>query len=169
MSDCPSIDTVQRAVAQRFNVRVMDLKSARRDRIATRARHAAMFLCRELTPFSLPVIGRHFGKRDHTTVMYAIREVDRRRAESPEIARALSRLSDEISADLDAHREKMTMVGPAGETERAQALEALAPLLERREAILAELELVDAQIDEIGRGAWGGGKGVAHNNLECGQ
>lgn len=151
---CPSINVVQRAVARRFGVRIMDLRSQRRDRCVVRARHAAMFLCRELTPFSLPVIGRHFGRRDHTTVMYACREVERRRKESPEIDRAISRLSAELTSDLDAQREKM-MAGPAGPQERAQALDELAPLLSRREALLAELELVDARIDEIGQSTFG--------------
>lgn len=154
-SGVPSIATVQRHVAQRFNVRVTDLTSDRRDRISTRARHAAMYLCRELTPFSLPVIGRHFGKRDHTTVMYACREVERRRRESSEVATALSRLSAEIGTELDEQREKMMPGGPASAEERAQALEELAPLLKRREALLAELDIVDSRIDEHGRMLWG--------------
>lgn len=170
MSECPSIATVQRYVARSFNVPQPALKSARRDRISTRARHAAMYLCRELTPMSLPVIGRHFGKRDHTTVLYACRQVEERRAKSPEIAEALDRLADEIRRDLDAQREKM-MGAPAGPEERAAALEALAPLLKRREVLLGELELVDARIDELGRDAWGEApeQGIADNTLEGGQ
>jgi chromosomal replication initiator protein len=54
---------------------VIDLKSARRDKHVVRARHVAMFLCRELTTHSLPAIGRSFGMRDHTTVMHALRRV----------------------------------------------------------------------------------------------
>jgi len=102
MSECPSIATVQEIVARRFNVRVTDLRSQRRDQMATHARHAAMYLCREHTRFSLPVIGRHFGGRDHTTVMYAIRRVEERRAESPEVAEAMAGLSEEIDAALEA-------------------------------------------------------------------
>jgi chromosomal replication initiator protein len=35
-----------------------------------------MYLCKKLTPRSLPEIGRKFGGRDHTTVMHAVRKID---------------------------------------------------------------------------------------------
>jgi chromosomal replication initiator protein len=43
----------------------------------------AMYLAKQLTPRSLPEIGRKFGGRDHTTVMYAIRKVEELRAIDP--------------------------------------------------------------------------------------
>ena len=165
MSERPSIAAVQEIVARHFNVRVTDLRSARRDRISVHARHAAMYLCREHTLFSLPVIGRHFGRRDYTTVMYAIRRVEMRRSHDPEVAEALSQLSEEIAAA------NAGTAAPPGEAERARALEVLTPLLNRRDALLAELKLVNAQIDELGRKAWGAApqQGVADNSLESGQ
>lgn len=150
----PSITTVQRIVASRFGVRVTDLKSDRRDQPLVRARHAAMYLCREHTSHSLPVIGRHFGKRDHTSVMYAIRQTEDRIGRSIEVKRALAELGAEVSAAMDGAREKM-IPGPLSAEERGQALTALTALLKRREALLAELELVDARIDEIGQSTFG--------------
>jgi chromosomal replication initiator protein len=41
-----------------------------------RPRQVAMWFCKQLTPRSLPEIGRKFGDRDHTTVMHAIRKID---------------------------------------------------------------------------------------------
>ena len=151
----PSIDTVQRIVAAGFGVRVADLKSARRSRPVVRARHMAMFLCREHTGHSLPVIGRHFGKRDHTTVMYAIRQTEERRGRLPEVRQALSQLSAEVSAAINGEGEK-ALPGPVSGEGRARALEELAPLLARREVLLGEIELVDARIDEITAGLAGG-------------
>jgi chromosomal replication initiator protein len=42
-----------------------------------------MYLAKQLTPRSLPEIGRKFGGRDHTTVMHAIRKIDELRAIDP--------------------------------------------------------------------------------------
>lgn len=72
-----TILSIQRATAEYFGVTVNDLKSGRVDKITVRARHVAMFLCRHETTASLPKIGREFGNRDHTAVMYAIKKIDR--------------------------------------------------------------------------------------------
>jgi chromosomal replication initiation ATPase DnaA len=71
----PAIVTIQQAVADFFGTRLIDMTSARRARSVARPRQVAMYLCRHLTEFSLPEIGRHFGRRDHTTVMHAIHMV----------------------------------------------------------------------------------------------
>jgi chromosomal replication initiator protein len=56
------------------------MHSARRARAVARPRQVAMYLAKQLTPRSLPEIGRKFGNRDHTTVMHAIRRIDELRA-----------------------------------------------------------------------------------------
>ena len=158
VSDSPSITTIQKRVGERFNVRVTDLRSARRDRATVHARHAAMYLCRALTPFSLPVIGRHFGRRDHTTVMYALRQVESRVARMPAVARALSDLADEITAEL-RDQAAPPASGPLQGPARDAALSQLAPMLKRRDALVAELELLNHQIEEIGQRVWGAAEG----------
>jgi chromosomal replication initiator protein len=50
--------------------------SARRARAVARPRQVAMYLAKQLTPRSLPEIGRKFGGRDHTTVMHAVRKIE---------------------------------------------------------------------------------------------
>jgi len=52
------------------------MHSARRSRAVARPRQVAMYLAKQLTPRSLPEIGRKFGGRDHTTVMHAVRKVE---------------------------------------------------------------------------------------------
>jgi chromosomal replication initiator protein len=54
-----------------FGVTDADLCSSSRAKDITFARQIAMYLARELTNMSFPKIGEYFGKRDHTTVMYA--------------------------------------------------------------------------------------------------
>ena len=71
-----TIDEIQRKVAEHFSLRLQDMHSSRRSRNVARPRQVAMYLCKKLTPRSLPEIGRKFGGRDHTTVMHAVRKVD---------------------------------------------------------------------------------------------
>ncbi len=75
-----TIDEIKRRVAEYYNLRMTDLISARRARAVARPRQVAMFLCKNLTPRSLPEIGRGFGGRDHTTVIHAIRKIEELRA-----------------------------------------------------------------------------------------
>ncbi len=70
------IEDIQKTVAKHFNVSRADLLSARRTRTVVRPRQIAMYLAKQLTPRSLPEIGRRFGGRDHTTVLHAVRKVE---------------------------------------------------------------------------------------------
>jgi chromosomal replication initiator protein len=63
-------------VAEHYNIRSADMHSARRAREIARPRQVAMYLCKMLTPRSLPEIGKKFGGRDHTTVIHAIRRIE---------------------------------------------------------------------------------------------
>jgi chromosomal replication initiator protein len=71
-----SIDEIQKRVAEHYNIRSADMHSSRRAREIARPRQVAMYLCKQLTPRSLPEIGRKFGGRDHTTVIHAIRRIE---------------------------------------------------------------------------------------------
>lgn len=71
-----TIDEIQKRVAEHYNIRLADMHSARRARIVARPRQVAMYLAKQLTPRSLPEIGRKFGGRDHTTVIHAVRKVE---------------------------------------------------------------------------------------------
>ena len=71
-----TIEGIQRTVSEFYQIRVSDMKSERRTRSIARPRQIAMYLCKQLTPKSYPEIGKHFGDRDHTTIMYAFRKVE---------------------------------------------------------------------------------------------
>lgn len=78
-----TIDEIQKKVAEHFNIRVSDMHSARRARQVARPRQVAMYLAKQLTPRSLPEIGRKFGGRDHTTVIHAVRKIEELSAYDP--------------------------------------------------------------------------------------
>ncbi|MCY4191520.1 MAG: chromosomal replication initiator protein DnaA [Rhodospirillaceae bacterium] len=75
-----TIDEIQRRVCEHFNIKMLDMSSARRARVVARPRQVAMYLAKMLTSRSLPEIGRKFGNRDHTTVMHAVRKIEELRA-----------------------------------------------------------------------------------------
>lgn len=71
-----TIEEIQKKVANRYNIRVADMSSSRRMRSVARPRQIAMYLSKKLTPKSLADIGSTFGKKDHTTVMHAVKKVE---------------------------------------------------------------------------------------------
>ena len=154
----PAVATIQRRVAARYGVRANDLRSARRAVAVAWPRHVAMHLARELTMHSLPAIGRLFGGRDHSSVMYALRRVKDRMACDQFEATVIRSLVHEISADLPWAKAAGTNGG---------RLDRLAALLERRTALKGdrdhldrEIAEIDFEIEQLGREAWGA-EGVA--------
>lgn len=71
------IEDIQKLVATRYNVSRADILSERRTAAVVKPRQIAMFLAKSLTPRSLPEIGRRFGGRDHTTVLHAVRKIEK--------------------------------------------------------------------------------------------
>lgn len=74
-----TIDEIQRAVSVYFDLKPIELVSARRARVVARPRQIAMYLAKRLTTRSLPEIGRKFGGRDHSTVIHAVRRIEQLR------------------------------------------------------------------------------------------
>ncbi|MDG4649254.1 chromosomal replication initiator protein DnaA [Roseibacterium sp. SDUM158017] len=88
-----TMDEIIKKTCEYYNIRQADLMSSNRSRAIARPRQVAMFLCKKLTTRSLPEIGRKFGGRDHTTILYGVRkieelmQVDSQIAEDAEILR----------------------------------------------------------------------------------
>jgi len=80
-----SIDEIQGRVSDHYRIRKAEMTSARRAREVARPRQVAMYLSKQLTPRSLPEIGRRFGGRDHTTVIHAVRQIEKLRQSDAEL------------------------------------------------------------------------------------
>jgi chromosomal replication initiator protein len=74
-----SVESIQRTVANFYNIKVADMYSKKRPANIARPRQIAMFMAKELTQKSLPEIGELFGGRDHTTVLHAVRKITEER------------------------------------------------------------------------------------------
>jgi chromosomal replication initiator protein len=80
-----TIESIQREVAGYFDVKLHDLKGPKRHRAIAHPRMVAMFLARKLTKMSFPEIGSRFGGKDHSTVISAVRKIERLCAEDPTV------------------------------------------------------------------------------------
>ncbi|MGB0686171.1 MAG: helix-turn-helix domain-containing protein, partial [Planctomycetota bacterium] len=90
------MDDILRVIIDHFGVRLAELQSKRRTQSIVYPRQVAMFLARSMTDLSLEEIGGHFGGRDHSTVVYAIDKLDRRRRVDGEFAALLTDLERRI-------------------------------------------------------------------------
>lgn len=111
----PKMAEVKAVVAKHNGVTVADLESECRKRNFAWPRQIAQYLCREMTRCSYPEIGRAFGDRDHTSIIFAFRKVKRLRDVSPELEAALEVYRRDVreAAALRAAAEGTVRITPA--------------------------------------------------------
>ena len=91
-----TIETIQKSVADKFGVRVAQLKEKSNRKDIVLPRQVAMFLCKELTQASLPEIGRAFGGKHHTTVIHSVNKIQNDRQSDPELNKLINTLLDAL-------------------------------------------------------------------------
>ncbi len=94
----PTINSIQKAVADFYGVRTEDLRSRGRNKSIVLPRQVAMYLCREIVKASLPDIGDGFGGKDHSTVIHACEKVKRKIAGEDLFRKQIDELSVRLSA-----------------------------------------------------------------------
>ncbi len=95
-SDLFTIPKIIESVASHYNIKASDIKSKNRTRNISTARQIAMFLCRQHTKYSLPEIGRQFGGKDHTTVIFSHKKISRLIKEDKQINTTIHKIIDLI-------------------------------------------------------------------------
>ncbi len=93
-----TIDAVLRAAAQAFGVTTEDIVGPSRKQELVTPRHAAMFLCRELTPFPLAAIGKAFGGRNHATIVHGCNRIRTLLDKDASIKQTIEQLADDLRA-----------------------------------------------------------------------
>jgi len=91
-----SIENIQKTVADYYKIKVSDMYSKRRPASIAGPRQIAMYLAKELTKKSLPEIGDLFGGRDHTTVLHAVRKINKDRQQNLELNQQLHLLEQTL-------------------------------------------------------------------------
>jgi chromosomal replication initiator protein len=92
-----SIENVQRSVCREFGLSLTQLKAKDNSRVIAYPRQIAMYLTKELTPASLPQIGREFGGKHHTTVLHSINKIARMRDKDRDLNRLINKLRDSLN------------------------------------------------------------------------
>ena len=104
----PDVTTIQRIVAKIFDVTVESLRGKRRTSQVALARQVAMYVAKQQTGLTLVEIGRRFGNRDHSTVIYALNRVSEEMKRSEAMRQTLAR----IEAELE-NKSGTSPIGPA--------------------------------------------------------
>jgi chromosomal replication initiator protein len=86
------IDDIQSLTAGYFNITVSELISNKKNRVYSYPRHVAMYLSRKYTNLSFQEIGYSFGQKDHSTVIYALRRIEKLRKQGKETKDVLTKI-----------------------------------------------------------------------------
>src|SRR5271166_6324542 len=100
------IGAILGACAVFYGVPISSLFAERRTKDIVKPRHIAMYLAKELTPRSLPDIGRRIGGRDHTTVLHGVRKIDALIKRDPSLAAEVATIRARIVGRIEGGREK---------------------------------------------------------------
>ena len=91
-----SCESVKKAVCKKYNIKITDFESKKRNREFSQPRQIAMYICREMTDLSYPKIGESFGGRDHTTVLHACKIISKQIKLDPTLAEDIKNLKEDI-------------------------------------------------------------------------
>jgi chromosomal replication initiator protein len=91
-----SPETIVKVVAEHYGVKVSELRSDRKHKQVAAPRQIAMYLIRQMTHCSFPDIGHRFGGRDHTTVMYAVKKIEKKLGDDVSLRNTLEALRKKV-------------------------------------------------------------------------
>lgn len=90
------LDVIVNVVASHFNVPSKHLLGTTRVLRVSEARHVAVWLAKQLTTYSLLELGNYFGKRDHSSILYAINKIGERQKTDQDFAKVIGFIRDKI-------------------------------------------------------------------------
>jgi chromosomal replication initiator protein len=93
-----TIESIQKAVAEQFGLRLVEIKAKNNSRSIVYPRQIAMYLAKHLTEASLPEIGRQFGGKHHTTVLHSVDKIEDVRKNDKDLNRLLNKLTEQLGA-----------------------------------------------------------------------
>jgi chromosomal replication initiator protein len=92
-----TIESVQKAVAEQFGLRLVEIKAKSNSHGIVYPRQIAMYLAQHLTKASLPEIGRQFGGKHPTTVLHSVEKISQIRKSDKDLNMLLEKLADDLT------------------------------------------------------------------------
>jgi chromosomal replication initiator protein len=89
-----TIDSIMKAVSEKYGIKPTQLREKSNRKEIVGPRQVAMYITKELTPASLPEIGRAFGGKHHTTVIHSIDKISRERQQNPDLNKLIHSVID---------------------------------------------------------------------------
>jgi chromosomal replication initiator protein len=94
-----TVDEIVKTVAGKFNIKISDLKSQKKNKNLVIPRQIAMYLSRKMTNFSFPDIGAKIGGKDHSTVIYATNKIRELLDRDPKMMASVKEIEDMLNRD----------------------------------------------------------------------
>ena len=89
-----TVEEIQKIVASHYTIKISDLKSPKRLKALVLPRQIAMYLSRQLTACSFPEIGEKFGGKDHSTIIHAIKKIEKQMEDDLTLRSAISTIKN---------------------------------------------------------------------------
>ena len=91
-----TIEKIQKNVAEHFNIKISELKSSKRLKNIVLPRQISMYICRNMTNLSYPEIGFNFGGKDHSTIIHAVKKIEKLMKEDIQMRVIIERLMENL-------------------------------------------------------------------------
>ena len=91
-----TIENIQKTVATHYQIKTSDLKSSKRLKTLVLPRQVAMYISRKLTSASFPEIGNKFGGKDHSTIIHAIKKIEKKMEEELQLRSTVEKLINNL-------------------------------------------------------------------------
>ena len=92
-----TIEKIQKTVAENFQIKTSELKSSKRLKNLVFPRQIAMYICRKMTDLSYPEIGAKFGGKDHSTIIHAIKKIEKKIEEDMHSRMMIEKLMEKLN------------------------------------------------------------------------
>ncbi len=91
-----TVEDIISVVSKAYNVKPVDIKSKKKHKLYAQPRQVGMYLARDLTELSYPEIGAAFGGKDHSTVIYATRKIEKKMEQDHSLTSFIEGLKKDI-------------------------------------------------------------------------